>query len=412
MSVATRTENSLQQSTTSPARNETGHDAQSVWLLTNAPSPYQSELLSAIADREDIDLEVRFMLAGSPSGQAAARRYSSCVMRSFLPSFVREELHVHPRALWECAFSKHDVFVLSGLYTSLTFLLCVSLLTLRRIPWIVWFERPHPGRHVVKHATTSGFLKRPLQAMMRHIQRRIVRSARRVLCIGTAAKEAYLQLGVAEDRLEILPYCCDIDRYQDISESAVETIRERHRLHERTVFLFSGQMIERKGVDTALAAFGQVAESRKNISLILLGNGPLRDEYEASVPPPLRSCVHFPGHVPQTELPAYFLAADVFVFPSRHDGWGVVINEACAAQLPVITTRQTGAAFDLVDEGSSGFLLECDDIGGFAEAMQHFLDHPNDRDRFGQRSRQIVENFSPERGALRFQQAVTACITS
>ena len=86
-----------------------------VWLLTNAPSPYQSELFSAISQRDDVELEVRFMLAGSPAGRAASRHYRSIVMRSLFPRFLREELHFHPRAVWESAFASHDLFVLSGL---------------------------------------------------------------------------------------------------------------------------------------------------------------------------------------------------------------------------------------------------------------------------------------------------------
>ncbi len=409
MALATQTETPSQQMAIWHSLDEAPSGGLRVWLLTNAPSPYQSELLSAISDQEKIELEVRFMLAGSPAGQAAERRYASRVMRSLMPRFFREELHVHPRAVWECGFSQRDVFVLSGLYTSLTFLLCSCLLALRGVPWIVWFERPHPGRQESDGWSLRQFVRRPIRATMHGIQRAILRSASRVLCIGTAAKDAYARLGVPEDRLDVLPYCCDVDRYQDVTPSAVETVRERHQLHGKTVFLFSGQMIERKGVDTALAAFAQVAEGHQDVTLILLGTGPLRERYEASVPPSLRSCVHFPGHVPQPELPAYFLAADVFVFPSRHDGWGVVVNEACAARLPVITTWQTGAAYDLVDDSRSGFILESDDITGFAKAMQHFLDHPLDRQSFGQRSRELVDVFSPQNGALRFQQVLIAC---
>ncbi|MCA9073891.1 MAG: glycosyltransferase family 4 protein [Planctomycetaceae bacterium] len=214
-------------------------------------------------------------------------------------------------------------------------------------------------------------------------------------------------MGVPTQRLDMLPYCCDLDRYREVPATEIESVRERHCLSGQTVFLFSGQMIDRKGVDTALDAFASIANERRDIALILLGNGPLRSQYEASVPQSLRSQVHFVGHVPQSELPAYFLAADVFVFPSRHDGWGVVVNEACAARLPVITTRQTGAAYDLVIDGQNGFILDCDDMAGFASAMQHFLDHPEDRATFGKRSRERVELFSPSIGAERFLASVS-----
>ncbi len=411
MKVATDTQSSTTEvSPDSDERRQTLGPVRRVWLLTNAPSPYQAELLSAIADRDELELDVRFMLAGSPSGRAASSQFPFRVMRSVTPSFFREELLVHPRAVWECAFSRQDCFVLSGLSTSITFLLCAIVLTLRRVPWIVWFERPHQRRHQESRWSPRLLLMRPVRFVRALVQRFVLTSASRVLCMGTAAKEAYAQLGVPEDRLDVLPYCCDINRYSNVDAATVQALRQQHRLDGKTVFLFSGQMIERKGVDTALAAFAKLVSRCNDVALVLLGDGPLREEYKTSVPEEIRSRVHFPGHVPQTDLPAYFVLADVFVFPSRHDGWGVVVNEACAAGLPIITTPQTGAAHDLVEDGHSGFIRERDDVVGFSQAMQYLLDHPSDRVAFGDRSRQLVEQFSTESGALQFQKVVVKAV--
>jgi glycosyltransferase involved in cell wall biosynthesis len=120
------------------------------------------------------------------------------------------------------------------------------------------------------------------------------------------------------------------------------------------------------------------------------------------VPDELRSWVHFAGHVPQNELPEHFAVADIFVFPSRHDGWGVVINEACAAGLPVIVTRQTGAAYDLVEDGNSGFVLDCDDVYGLVDRMLRLIDDAALREQFGRRSRELVAPYSAENGASSF----------
>ncbi|MCA9025595.1 MAG: glycosyltransferase family 4 protein [Planctomycetaceae bacterium] len=379
-------------------------------MLTNAPSPYQAELLTAISELKNIELDVRFMVAGSPAGRAASSRFPFKVMRSLTPGFLREELLIHPRAIWECAFTRHDCYVLSGMYTSLTFLLCVCVLSLRRVPWLVWFERPHPKSLEDSNWSPRLIMSGPARRIRAAVHQWILKSANRVICIGTSAKEAYEEFGLAEDKLDVLPYCCDVERYDHVNPSTVEVVRQRHQLAGRTVFLFSGQMIERKGVDTALRAFEQVARQHQDVSFILLGDGPLRSSLMSQVSEDHRSQIHFPGHIAQEELPAYFAAADVFVFPSRHDGWGVVINEACAARLPVITTRQTGAARDLVEEGRSGFVLERDDVDGFARSMKYFVTHPEDRESFGARSRELVNAYSPEKGAERFQQAVARAV--
>ncbi len=394
--------------TESPLNDAVTEQTVRVWLLTNAPSPYQSELLSAISDRRDVELEVRFLQPGSPSGSASARRYHSRVVMSVMPRFFPEELQFHPRAVWDCALGRSDCYVLSGLYTSLTFLMCALVLTLRRSVWVVWFERPRPASRQQASWSPRWLMSRPVRWVRTFIQQAVLRSTHRVIGIGTAAREAYASQGVPEQSLDVLPYCCDIDRYAAVDATHVAAVRERYGFGGRTVFLFSGQMNERKGVDVAIAAFEKAVSDRPDVALLLLGNGPCRAEYEASVPSPLRDRVHFAGHVPQQELPAIFAAANVFVFPSRHDGWGVVINEACAARLPIITTHQTGAARDLVEHGKSGFVLERDDVEGFATAMTHLIEHPEDRAAFGERSRALVEQFSPVNGAERFHRAVAA----
>ncbi|MBX3437494.1 MAG: glycosyltransferase family 4 protein [Planctomycetaceae bacterium] len=379
-----------------------------VWLLTNAPSPYQSELFSAIADRADIELEVRFLEAGSPAGRSSSCRYAHRVMRSVLPRFVRSELQFHPRAVWECAVGPQDCYVLSGLYTSMTFLACALVLTIRSVPWVVWFERPRPQSREQASWSPRWLMSRPVRSLRMLVRQWVLRSAHRVICIGTQAREAYAAEDVPSTLLDVLPYCCEIDRYAAIDAAAIDSVKSQFNLHGRTVFLFSGQMIERKGVDVAIAAFERAAADRPAAAMLLLGNGPLRTSLQADVPQSIRDRVHFAGHVLQDDLPALFRAADAFVFPSRHDGWGVVINEACAAGLPIITTHQTGAARDLVEHGRSGFVLERDDVEGFATAVRHLIDHPEERAAFGRRSRELVEQFSPDRGAERFQQAVAA----
>jgi glycosyltransferase involved in cell wall biosynthesis len=379
-----------------------------VWLLTNAPSPYQSELLSAISDRPDLALEVRFLQSGSPAGRASARRFASRVLRSATPTWLPVEMHLHPRAVWECLAGRHDCYVLSGLYTNVTFLMCALVLTMRRVPWLVWLERPHLDDPKVATWSPRWLASSPIRWIRNRVRSALWSSSNRLICIGTLAREEYRSQGVPAARLDVLPYCCDIDRYAAVAPERVRVLKRRLRCEGQTVFLFSGQMNERKGVDVVLAAFGRVAEECPDTALVLLGDGPRREEFEHLVPFRLRSRVHFAGHVPQEELPDYFAAADVFVFPSRHDGWGVVVNEACAAGLPVIATCQTGAAHDLVVHGQSGFLMQREDVAGFAAAMRHFVDHPQDRVSFGKRSRELVEEYSPAKGAARFHQAIAA----
>jgi glycosyltransferase involved in cell wall biosynthesis len=369
------------------------------------PSPYQVEFLSAVAAAGQIELEVRFMRAtfDCPALSTVPHR----ILSGLGPGSWRDEIRLHPRAILEVAFGKYDCYILSGLYTSVTFLTCAVLLWVRRKPWAMWLERPRPA-----HALWSRkFIRlKPVRWIREVVTRILLRAARRVVCIGTAAVEEYAAQGVPHSKLGLLPYCCDVSRFDSPQMEKVHRIREQLAIVGKTVFLFSGQLIERKGVDVLIRAFVRVGNTNTQTALLILGDGPLRDALKASVPLAMTNRVHFIGPVAQVDLPSYFAAADVFVFPSRHDGWGVVINEACAAGLPVIATRQTGAARDLVVDGVSGFIVEREDTEGLAGKMQFLAEHPAERKKMGLEGRRIVESFSVEKASLVFSQEVQKTI--
>ena len=376
-----------------------------VWLLTNTPSPYQVELLSAIERDNRCRLDVRFMRQvhrGATWQPGPTPPFAFRVLGGIGPSWWSDAFRLHPRALAECLFGRQDLFVLSGQYTSFTFAACALALTMRRKPWAMWLEQPWPEDY--RPAWTRSVSAR--SGIVRTIRERflasLLRHTRRVFCIGTAAVEAYRRQGADPAKLACMPYCCDTSRYAQADEAAVRSVRARYALDGKTVFLFSGQLIERKGVDVLLRAFAELTASRSDMALLLLGDGPLRQSLEASVPAFCRHLVHFAGHVEQADLPAHFHAADVFVLPSRHDGWGVVVNEACAAGLPVIVTAAAGASRDLVADGRNGFIVPRDDVAALRGRMLHFLEKPADIRQYGGQSKQIVAALSLENAARTF----------
>jgi len=377
----------------------------SVWVLTNAPSPYQVELFSAIADRSDIHLEVRFLRDTLQPGPT--RNFAHQVCRTWLALSSGDELRFHGGPIREAAFGTHDLYILSGLYTSMTFLACAWILNCRGKPWAVWWERPRAAAPTRKRSAPVRWL----HALKDGVRGWLLKSANLVIGIGSAAVHEYAQHGVSPDRLRMLPYCCDVSRFASVPSSTRETLRRDLGWANHLVFLFSGQMIPRKGVDVLLKAFIQLANQNPDVALLLLGDGSDKKALQSMVPPALHSRVRFLGQIPQSQLPEQFAAADVFAFSSRHDGWAVVLNEACGAGLPIIATRQTGAAHDLVCEGENGFRVEADDVDGMFFAMDWCANHRDQLPAMGRRSRELVQSFSADHGAQTFGQHVRYCLS-
>ena len=109
-------------------------------------------------------------------------------------------------------------------------------------------------------------------------------------------------------------------------------------------------MIARKGLDHLLAAFAAVAARHSHVRLLLVGREAELPQMLKALPPEVRARVEYAGFQPPEALPRYFAQADVFVLPSRYDGWGVVVNQAIGAGLPVVCSDAVGAAYDLVED--------------------------------------------------------------
>ena len=391
--------------------NSQASSALKVWLLTNAPSPYQMEFLEALATQSDLELAVRFMRTDFRGQKVdiSTYKFDADCMAAIGVSSDRDELRLHPTALRECWVGSSDVYVLSGLYTSPTFLACALCLALRRRRYVLWLERPsiRNGR--------SPFLKRlvrwPLACIRSVVLRAVFAGAGRVICIGSLAVEQYKRLTLAA-KLRMVPYCSNTARFENPNADEIQRIESVWHLTGKFVFLYSGQLIVRKGVDTLLAAYKIVAEKRPDTALVLLGDGPLRSKLAEVAKTITSGVVVFGGHQPQELLPACFACGSVFVFPSRHDGWGVVINEAAASGLPIIASKQTGATHDLVMEGENGFQCDAENVAQFAERMIEMIDRQHELPSFASRSRELAARCSTEQGASDFAKILRDLVQS
>jgi glycosyltransferase involved in cell wall biosynthesis len=114
------------------------------------------------------------------------------------------------------------------------------------------------------------------------------------------------------------------------------------------------------------------------------------------------------GFHPPEELPQLFAQADVFVLPSVYDGWGVVVNQALGAGLPILVSDHVGAGHDLVLPGVNGFTFAAGNVTDLAEKMRPFIHDEDMSRRMGRASRERAAQWTPERGAERWVEALTA----
>lgn len=220
--------------------------------------------------------------------------------------------------------------------------------------------------------------------------------------VGGEPQRAYLaSLGMPVDALATGYNVVDIRFFGEGALAArrqPEKTRANHDLPER-YFLASARYVPDKNLVALFEAFARFRHRRpnSNTGMILLGDGAARSELEAKRHDlGLDGAISMPGFRQYEELPSYYGLALAFVHISRIEPWGLVVNEAMAAGLPIVVSRECGCAADLVQDGVNGFLVPCDDLDIVAECLTRIDDAERaERDRMGEMSESIIAKWSP-----------------
>jgi len=181
------------------------------------------------------------------------------------------------------------------------------------------------------------------------------------IAYGSRAKE-YLQSLGAKHTIVFYYNSVDVDFFHDASvllKKKKNALRKKYAIsNSHTVFVFVGQLIKRKGILELLEAYYVLNENPEAMTLVIVGNGELRDQIQQMIKEhPERSVFYFP-HKEYDEMPEIYAISDVLVLPSKEEVWGLVVNEAMASGLPVIVSEHAGCVADLVHDGKNGFICK------------------------------------------------------
>jgi glycosyltransferase involved in cell wall biosynthesis len=185
------------------------------------------------------------------------------------------------------------------------------------------------------------------------------------------AREAFRHYGINADRILTAVMPVDVDHFHSGADAfrRTEDFGNLKRRYPGPVLLSVGQIIPRKGYAEMFAIYRRLLDAGYEPTLLILGEGPDRAQFEALARRRGWDRVQFQGFVPPEDLPKWFALADVFIFHTLFDPFGAVLAEAMAAGLPVVSSTHAAATHELVVDGANGFRIDPKDAEASAAAI-------------------------------------------
>lgn len=354
------------------------------------PTPYRNPMLDLLAAREEIDLTAIY------AGGSVQRR--EWELESSHPSVVlegrrlpgahrvlRHDYPVTPGVLGALRAAQPGVVVVSG-WSTFASQAAIAWCRLRRVPYVLLVESndrdERPGwRRAVKGAVVPA----------------VVRGAAHVLVVGTLARESMLARGADPGRIDVFADTIDVaafgERADALAPRREELRREAGLGPDDVAVLCVARLSPEKGLDTLVRAVAAAGDPR--LVLVLAGGGPERKRLQALARDTGVRLVLLP-HTPWERISEVYAVADVFALLSTHEPWGVVVNEAAAAGLPLVLSDRVGAAHDLLEDGRNGILLPAGDAAAAGDAIRALAADPDRRRAMGAASLDVVRGWGYE----------------
>ena len=363
-------------------------------VLDFNPIQYHTPLYQLVTRRARVELDVLFLTDNGhrpvvDPGFGVSVAWDIDLLSGYEHQFLMTSSG-HSPALSRVArlarwISDHDAVVVYG-YSNPWMLLTALLCRTRRIPYLLRGDSVPEGK-------ATG-LRRHLRSAVAHA---VVSASAAGLAIGRLNERFYRKYGAP--RIIWAPYSVD-ERFASPPPTSRSELLSRWDLDgNKPVVLFCGKLIPQKRPLDLCAAAKALA---REVSLLFVGDGILAEEVRACLPPGTGAVT---GFVNQSELPAYYHAADIIVMPSEAENWGLVVNEAMAAGVLPVVSDQVGAAPDLV--AGVGEVYPCGDIGRLVDALSRALvlaNSPETRNRV----RQHADRYCLSHTAAGFEQAAFA----
>jgi glycosyltransferase involved in cell wall biosynthesis len=360
-----------------------------VAIITEIVAPYRLPVFNCLARSTNIELHVIFLSETDPSLRewriySDEIEFSYDVLRNWRRRLGAYNFLVNWGLQQHLERISPDVVICGG-YSYLASWQAARWCSRHRVPLALWSE-------------STAHDDRNEYAMVEFLKRLFLRNCQAFVVPGRSAFDYLQSLGIPEEAIVTAPNAVDNDFYRQhalMARTNASHYRAHYQLPQR-FFLYSGRLTKSKGVFDALDAYAALAASvRSEVGLVFAGNGQAKRHLQERAKGIDPGHVQFAGFVQREDLPAYYALAEMLIFPTYSDPWGLVVNEAMASGLPIISTSVAGCAADLVENGRNGFVVSAGAVDELASGMDLLTRNREMRSRFAAHSQQKISSYSP-----------------
>jgi len=279
-----------------------------------------------------------------------------------------------------------DVLISDGFFQWTYGSLMVNIL--KKTPHIMCYER-------------TAHTERNVQWYRVFYRKMAIRWINEIICSGSLCRDYVHSLGYPRDKIHSGHMVADVNQLAHNTKLVTsDKIKEfKHHFNADKVFLYTGQIIPRKGIRELVDAWhDSMLLNNPKVALVLIGDGEQIEEMRNLVKQRKISNIFLEGKVPYNEIAAYYAMADVFIIPTLEDNWSLVVPEAMATGLPIACSCYNGLWPELV-KPENGWVFDPLNHNKFTHSLNKVYEEQESFNLMGKYSQQIIQNHTPSKAA-------------
>ena len=347
-----------------------------VAIITNIPTHYRDPVYALFNDFKDIESKVFFCSKSEPNRNWRLRSIE--FDHEFLSKNKNKFIHFNFNIFYKLKKYNPDVVMTAGFNPTMLF---------------AWFWTILSSKKHISFSDANIHSERNLSIVHKYVRKIVFKYSNAFLGASEGTLDLYRSYKIPN--IKLFKSCLAIDnkKFKEINEEKEYDL------------MFCGQFIDRKQPFFFCELAKAISESKPELKVLLLGNGPLKED-----------CLIFlnqnninytdPGFVQPDKLPYYFNRVRLFLFPTLMDPWGLVANEALASGVPILISSVAGAANELVINGYNGFVLKHHNLESWVIKIHEIFNDYLLAEKLSLNAVKSVEEFTFRRASIGIHKAV------